>query len=119
MSEPDGWRDSRCNSSGTILQTFTSLPESRVAARMRETLWRCARTRIRAMNEHSFTKPALFQLPSRECHTMTFLTAAHLQQGGSMKATRILAGLAVCLLLLAGLAAAQGVGASGDIKGTV
>jgi len=36
-----------------------------------------------------------------------------------MKATRILAGLAVCLLLLAGLAAAQGVGASGDIKGTV
>src|SRR5437763_11700045 len=36
-----------------------------------------------------------------------------------MKATRILAGLLVCLLLLAGMTFAQGVGASGDIRGRV
>src|SRR5947209_7234087 len=75
--------------------------------------------KIRAMNEPSFTPVAHSQPLSRECHRKTFAIAAHLQLGGSMKATRILAGLLVCLLLLAGLSAAQGVGASGDIKGAV
>src|SRR5258708_3372252 len=39
--------------------------------------------------------------------------------GGSMKLLNLLARLAVCLLLVAGMAHAQGVGASGEIKGTV
>src|SRR5258708_9874672 len=38
--------------------------------------------------------------------------------GGSMKSTKIW-GLVACLLLAAAMASAQGVGASGDLRGTV
>src|SRR5467141_5385742 len=42
-----------------------------------------------------------------------------MRSGGSMKLFNLLARLAVCLLLAASMAHAQGVGASGDIRGTV
>jgi Carboxypeptidase regulatory-like domain len=44
---------------------------------------------------------------------------SHIEQGGFMQSIKALVSLLVCLLLVSGMAFAQGVGASGSITGTV
>lgn len=45
--------------------------------------------------------------------------APHMKQGGFMNCMKVLACFVVCLLVISGMAFAQGTGASGDINGTV
>ena len=45
--------------------------------------------------------------------------SSHIEQGGFMKPVKVLVSLLACLLLVSGMAFAQGVVSSGSISGTV
>src|ERR1700753_1539317 len=75
---------------------------------------------IRFMNEHSFTFFTGISVRALRGKTQDhFLTLRHSHLGGFMRSKIQLLQIIFACLLLSGMVFAQGVGASGDIRGTV